>query len=548
MTDWLFDTLIWTGALIGVALVLRRPVTRWFGPQLAYALWALPLLRLVLPPITLPADWAPAAVEPIAQVAAIGLDEAELREFAASMPVADASPAALPASSSADLLPSLLPLMLAIWAIGAVFYAARRVQLYLRSRDAILADARQVGRSGDVCLIESPVVSAPLAFGLRRKIVALPIDYIAHEDRAARDLAIAHELAHHERRDVLANFVVQPLFALHWFNPLGWYGWRAFRRDQEAACDARVVEGKSRRARALYAETIASFAGTQGMALAAPMACPVLGETSIVHRLRNLTMTETTIKRRRAGRFLLSGAALALPLTATVGYAAAETSAPDAPVAPSASIAATAPVAPDAPAYSVQAQDVVPASPEALAAREAADTQIDGVRAVTSDLDGGRVVVRLREPMVPPAPSAPPAAPAPGRASYMAHVVGADGQVVSRRVVLQRAAIERAREDAEAARELQVELRRAVMEEQREARHAIFEQRAEELEAHLEAEAQRHAEQSMAERRASLSLTRASIERARAAVLADRNLSRQQRQTALASIEAALDDLECDDE
>ena len=59
MTAWLIDTVLYTGLLIGLVLVLRRPVGRFFGPQLAYALWALPFLRLLLPPIVLPASLAP---------------------------------------------------------------------------------------------------------------------------------------------------------------------------------------------------------------------------------------------------------------------------------------------------------------------------------------------------------------------------------------------------------------------------------------------------------------------------------------------------------
>ena len=53
---WALDTFAYTGVLIALVLVARRPVARHFGPQLAYALWLLPLLRLVLPPITLPAS------------------------------------------------------------------------------------------------------------------------------------------------------------------------------------------------------------------------------------------------------------------------------------------------------------------------------------------------------------------------------------------------------------------------------------------------------------------------------------------------------------
>src|SRR5688572_25961129 len=59
MSGWLIDTVLYTGLLIGLVLALRRPVGRFFGPQLAYALWALPFLRLLLPPIVLPASLAP---------------------------------------------------------------------------------------------------------------------------------------------------------------------------------------------------------------------------------------------------------------------------------------------------------------------------------------------------------------------------------------------------------------------------------------------------------------------------------------------------------
>ena len=62
MTGWLIDTLLYTGILIAVVLVLRRPAGRFFGPQIAYGLWALPFLRLLLPPVVLPAEFAPAPV------------------------------------------------------------------------------------------------------------------------------------------------------------------------------------------------------------------------------------------------------------------------------------------------------------------------------------------------------------------------------------------------------------------------------------------------------------------------------------------------------
>jgi bla regulator protein blaR1 len=61
-------------------------------------------------------------------------------------------------------------------------------------------------------------------------VIALPPGFMALHDRQARDLALAHELAHHHGGDLLANVLVQPLFALHWWNPLASYGWLALPR------------------------------------------------------------------------------------------------------------------------------------------------------------------------------------------------------------------------------------------------------------------------------------------------------------------------------
>ncbi|MFN7158087.1 MAG: M56 family metallopeptidase, partial [Erythrobacter cryptus] len=102
MSAVLLETLVWTGVLIALVLVLRRAVARSFGPEAAYALWALPVLRLVLPPITLPAAMAPAALLPAAPAPASGAmplalapeasavsGEAVLWAASASAPVAD---------------------------------------------------------------------------------------------------------------------------------------------------------------------------------------------------------------------------------------------------------------------------------------------------------------------------------------------------------------------------------------------------------------------------------------------------------------------------
>ncbi|WP_226700644.1 M56 family metallopeptidase [Qipengyuania gaetbuli] len=396
--DWfLFDTLVWTGALIALVMLLRRPVARYFGSGAAYALWFVPLARLVLPPFTLPAWMGPTreSVPVSFETAPMVLPE---RAGSASTYFADMAATQPAPSTFPDPTDLVMPLV-AIWLLGAVIMLVRRFWLYFELRRDLLEDARPVGEEGSVRLIETPAISGPMAFGVIDRVIALPEGFMASRDRMSRDLAIAHELAHHRGGDLIVNMAVQPLFAIHWFNPLGWLGWNALRRDQEAACDARVVAARPREERATYAGIIADFArhpqGTPRPALAAPMACPVLGDKSIIHRLRSLNMSDISPRRRLAGRATLASAFLAVPLTASVCFAEAA-AAPTPPAAPEAPLTWVMPV-PAAP--------LAPPPPDAPPAPEVdgdvdvdIDIQQDGEvrveRRVIVDKDGERRVVR----------------------------------------------------------------------------------------------------------------------------------------------------------
>ena len=371
LSGFLFDTLLWTAVLIAVVLVLRRPVTKAFGAPVAYALWLLPMLRLVLPPIELPAWAAPA--EPMAKLEELKAHETEMfvqitTDVSAASPGGSVVVQQWGWEAAFAALP-LTELALTLWLGGATVFLYLRFSAYFRLRDELTVDAREVGTTkgtlGTIRLIETPGTTAPLAFGVLKPVIALPPGFMARVDRDARDLALEHELEHHRGHDLLINVLVQPLFALHWFNPLGRYGWLALRRDQEAACDARVIASRPQETRALYANVIASFAAGPNVALAAPMACPVLGDKSIIQRLRNLKMTEqssNTKSRKLASRLMLGTAVLALPLTASITYA--ESLAPEPPAPPAVTaVAPEAPLPPTAPMVTPLSVQVAPEPP-----------------------------------------------------------------------------------------------------------------------------------------------------------------------------------------
>lgn len=355
--NWLTDTLMVTGALIALVLLLRGPVARTFGPGVAYALWSLPFLRLLVPPLTLPAT-------PVEQTSTV--------VTVLAGPVPDVA-------ATAPTWSIVAPLLQVVWLLGALAYLVWRGWGYFQMRRTLVGGATNVGEADGVRLIESASAPTPVAFGVFDKVIALPPGFMALTPLAERDLALEHELEHHRGRDLAINIAVQPLLALHWFNPLGWLGWKALRRDQEAACDARVLAGREAEIRAVYGRLIASFAVHPSPALASALACPINLEKSIIYRLRSLTMTEPTKTRRLAGRLLIGAAALALPLTATISYAGNEP-APPAPPAP--------PVHP----AGVQAQEV---QIETVGKGEAGQPpKIRKIVIVEKSSDGGDLVTR----------------------------------------------------------------------------------------------------------------------------------------------------------
>ncbi|MFC3214091.1 M56 family metallopeptidase [Novosphingobium panipatense] len=107
-----------------------------------------------------------------------------------------------------------------VWLSGAAAFIIWRALTYRGMRRDLLEGAKLVARADAVRIVETPAVRAPLAFGIFDKVIVLPQGFLAGADCEISDFVIAHELEHHKGNDLLALILMQPLFALHWFNPL----------------------------------------------------------------------------------------------------------------------------------------------------------------------------------------------------------------------------------------------------------------------------------------------------------------------------------------
>ncbi len=301
---WAVEAMIASTLLMALVLLARRHVRQAFGPQVAYALWALPLLRLILPP--LPRGLSEQATPPLA---------AASERFATYVVL----PMTAQISATPDA-PSIWPMVeqgvALFWIIGAAGFLSFQLFRHWRFRTRLLADAEPLDAVKGVRVVASDGAPGPLAFGIWHRYVAFPRDFAERYDADERDLALAHELGHHARGDLIANWIALAVLALHWFNPLAWRAFHAFRADQELANDARVLKGRSRADRHVYACAIVKAA--HGRALSG--ACHLHTIDDLKGRLKMLT---TSPKSRR--QLAVGGATVSLLVLAGLGATASGT-------------------------------------------------------------------------------------------------------------------------------------------------------------------------------------------------------------------------------
>jgi len=399
MTSWLLGTLIATSLLVALVLLIREPVRQRFGSRVAYGLWLIPAARLLMPTLTQTIE----------------------RQVPASVPV---QPLIRPVVDEPLLLTSVAPstpglfeqvggwptIFLTVWLGVAAGLFFSRIAAFFRDRRVILANGHEVGRIGSIRLVQSSDVKSPIAFGIIDRVIAVPANFERLYDERERALALDHELAHHRSGDLVANIFAFVLLCLQWFNPLAWVAHAAFRFDQEAACDARVLDKAVARDRAEYGRAIAKAASGRALLFAS-----TLDRKHTLHRRLKSMLNTATAGKRTTGKFLiLATVAVALPLTATRAVDYINVPAPPAPVAPE------APAAPPAPG--TPAQPLAPLAPAGLTDQQGSSDSLAPMAptAPTAPMAPNAPLAPMA-PMAPMPPMPPAPAPAPAAPPYAGH-------------------------------------------------------------------------------------------------------------------------------
>lgn len=277
MIEWIVSSSVLIAALLLLRLLFRNKISK----RVQYALWALVLLRLLIP-ISIVESAASVSnllsdltAKPVVQ-AASGTLPPQVRYDLAVQEVLDAHDypqeaySALPEAQQEAIIQEYQPqiqqkldsyetaygaaqILKILWLLGAgvmgLFLLVSNFRFYRKlKRTRIRLDS-----SASLPVYRSPAAQTPCLFGLFRPSIYLPDTAI---DEKAMSYILAHEQTHRRHLDHIWALARCICLALHWYNPLVWIAVKVSRADSELACDEGTLAKLGDDCRESYGRTL----------------------------------------------------------------------------------------------------------------------------------------------------------------------------------------------------------------------------------------------------------------------------------------------------
>lgn len=270
MTSFLWNWVLTASLLIAAVLLLRAVFGKRISARLRYALWALALVRLLVP-----GQFYTAPVE-TPQV----LLEARLEQALPGIPAGappnqgpgDGAPVQiLPASGGAGTAPdapvakSIHPLVFLGWAwltgsaVVAAAFIASNVRFARRLRR--VREPLDVGNGCPLRVYQAAGLPSPCLFGVLRPAVYVTPE--AAENPIMLRHVLAHEATHFRHGDHVWPLLRCAALAVHWWNPLVWLAAVLSRRDAELACDEGTLKVLGDNERKAYGNTLLALVASK---------------------------------------------------------------------------------------------------------------------------------------------------------------------------------------------------------------------------------------------------------------------------------------------
>lgn len=274
MIEWVVSSSV----LIVVVILLRTLLRGKIKSRLQYALWALVLVRLLVP-----VSFGSTAVSVMntARQVPVVQDAAELRGFdsiehmqggsvegyAQAGRITDRPTTIAENKSDAEFarmktVLTVRELLLPPWKVGVLVMLAAFALSNLRFRRVLRRRRTRLERADyPLPVYVTDAVETPCLFGLVRPAVYLTPE--VQENPTVLRHALAHELTHFRHGDHIWAILRCACLALHWYNPLVWAAAILSRRDAELACDEGTIRRIGESERMEYGRTLIDLTCTK---------------------------------------------------------------------------------------------------------------------------------------------------------------------------------------------------------------------------------------------------------------------------------------------
>ena len=297
MTQWAISL----SALIVIVAALRRALRGHVSLRVRYALWALVLVRALVPvslfssPMSImnAADSIP-AVNAAQTVRGYGEleyfpDSGTVEGYRSGDYMPDAPEIVAENISGDDFrrLDAALTargIFIRVWGAGASAMLAVFAVSRLRFSQRLIKSRRRL--KANVCILPvyvSNAVETPCLFGLFSPAVYLTPE--AAENADALRHVLAHEETHYRHGDNIWGALRCLCLALHWYNPLAWLAAELSRRDGELACDEGAIKRLGEDERAGYGRTLIALTVLRPAALLRPGTTMSASQRSLRERI-----------------------------------------------------------------------------------------------------------------------------------------------------------------------------------------------------------------------------------------------------------------------
>jgi len=170
-------------------------------------------------------------------------------------------------------------------------------------RDLVHRVSGRLGMARAVSVRATKLLVEPVAFGLLRPVVLLPVSLLTQCPVELIEAMIAHELAHIRRHDLWVNLFQRVVETLLFYHPAVWWVSGRMRLERELCCDDLVVSFTNRRAD--YAEALVTLSRARAGNIAGAWTMGMFGtRLTMLSRVRRvLQMPQPPQK----GRYWLAG-------------------------------------------------------------------------------------------------------------------------------------------------------------------------------------------------------------------------------------------------